>query len=172
MNELDEMWSQMLSQALENAKASGRHDVADYLNLKATNDAVRQTGLKWLFDAVVEAAGDANRRGGSISIETSDVHNFAYRNANIVGSMARLHYGVRCLTVEAGWTRTPTDGFMRGGALAFGRLVHKGMPKANEEIALTLIEQTPVWKVISDEKAAGSFRLDALHRHLEILTDG
>ena len=157
MNELDEMWSQKLSEAIENAKASGRHDVADYLSLKATNDAVRQTGVKWLFDAVIETAAEANRGSGSISIETTEVHNFAHRSANIVGSMVRLHYGVRCLTVEAGWTRTPSDGFMRGGALAFGRLVHKGMPKANAEIALTLAEETPVWKVISDDKAAGIF---------------
>ncbi len=170
MNELDEMWSQMLSQALESARVSGRHDVADYLNLKATNDAIRQTSVRWLFDTLIEIASEANRSNLSVSIEKSEPHSFAYRGANLVGSLIRFRYGVRCLTVEAGWTRTPTDGFMRGGALAFARLTHKGMPKANAEIALTTSNEAPVWKLVEDEKAGEVFRSDGLHRHFLIFT--
>ena len=168
MNELDEMWSKMLSQALENAKASGRHDVAEYLNLKAANDAIRQASVQWLFDTLLEIAGDANRTNLSVSIERDDTHNFAYRGANLVGSLIRFRHGVRCLTVEAGWTRTPTDGFMRGGALAFGKISHLGMTKANTEIALTLSDEAPVWHVLLEERAVGEFRSESLLEHFRI----
>jgi hypothetical protein len=170
MNELDEMWSKMLSQALENAEASGRHDVVDYLNLKAANDAIRQASVQWLFDTLIEIAGDANRTNTSISIERDDAHNFSYRGANLVGSLIRFRQGVRCLTVEAGWTRTPTDGFMRGGALAFARITHMGMPKANAEISLVRYEESPVWQVMLGEKGVQIFRSESLREHFQIFT--
>ena len=170
MNELDEMWTQMLSLALENAKESGRHDVADYLNLKAANDAIRQASVQWLFDTLIEIAGDANRTNTSISIERDDTHNFSYRGANLVGSLIRFRQGVRCLTVEAGWTRTPKDGFMRGGALAFARLTHLGMPKANAEISLIRSEGSPVWQVMLGEKGVRIFRSESLREHFRVFT--
>ncbi len=170
MNELDEMWSKMLSQALENAKASGRHDVAEYLNLKAANDAIRQASVRWLFDTLLEIAGDANRTNLTVSIEREDTHNFAYRGANLVGSLIRFRHGVRCLTVEAGWTRTPADGFMRGGALAFARLTHMGMPKANAELWLIRSEESPIWQVMLEEKGVQIFRSESLRDHFRILT--
>ena len=169
MNELDEIWSKMLTQALENAKASGRYEVAEYLNLKAVNDTIRQTGVKWLFDTLIEIAGDANRSNHAISIERNDPHSFLHRGANLVGSSARFRYGVRCLTVEAGWTRTPTDGFMRGGALAFAKLTHLGMPKANAEIALTMAGEKPVWTLLVEDKAVEVFRSEAIQNHLQTL---
>ena len=55
-------------------------------------------------------------------MENENPHNFRLRGANLVGSLLRVRQGVRCLTVEAGWTRTPNDGFMRGGALAIARI--------------------------------------------------
>ena len=170
MNELDEMWSQMLSQALENAKGSGRHDVADYLTLKAANDTFRQAGVRWLFDIIIEIAGNANRSNLGIAIERNDEHNFAYRGANLVGSIIRLNYGVRCLSDEAGWTRTPADGFMRGGALAIAKITHKGIVKANAEILLIKAEDKPVWKVMSDEKVLETLRSEALHAHFRVFT--
>ncbi len=170
MNELDEMWSKMLSQALENARVSGRHDVAEYLNLKAANDAIRQTGVRWLFDTLIEIAGDANRTNLSVSIERDDPHNFSYRGANLVGSLIRFRHGVRCLTVEAGWTRTPADGFMRGGALAFARLTHMGMPKANAELWLIKSEESPVWQLMLEGKGVHMYRSESLRDHFRIFT--
>ena len=66
MNELDEAWSEMLAGAIENARASGRGDVADFLALKRSNNALRQTAVDWLFNSFVEIASEANRwRGGN-----------------------------------------------------------------------------------------------------------
>src|SRR5258708_2724334 len=111
MNELDEVWSQMLAEATEKARVSGRHDVADYLALRASNDQIRERSVSWLFDTIIEFATDAARRLPSIAIERVDPYNFSFRSANLVGSMLQVRHGVRCLTLEAGWTRTPTDGF-------------------------------------------------------------
>ncbi len=69
-----------------------------------------------------DSAAFANRNNSLITIENENSHQFAFGNANPAGSLLRFRQGVRCLTVEAGWTRTPTDGFMRGGALAVAKI--------------------------------------------------
>ncbi|MGI8493966.1 MAG: hypothetical protein ACR2L1_01470, partial [Pyrinomonadaceae bacterium] len=80
--------------------------------------------------------------------------------------------GVRSLTVETGWTRTPSDGFMRGGSLAHARISHFGMSKANAE--LLLIRQNgdlPYWFLPGatggDRKPVSS---EHLREHFKILT--
>ncbi|MEJ7848423.1 MAG: hypothetical protein WKF92_10070 [Pyrinomonadaceae bacterium] len=168
MNELDDIWPEMLSKALEKARGSGRHDVADYLTLKATNDELRKTGSAWLNDTMLEIAGAANRKNAGISIERQEPHNFSWRGANMAGSLLRLRYGVRCLTLEVGWTRTPADGFMRGGALAFARFKHFGMAKQNAEIVLLQSNSTPAWHVYNEEKAGAHFRSESMLGHFRI----
>jgi len=153
----------MLSDAAENARSHGRHDVAEYLSLKAANDMVRAAGVKWLFDSVLEIAAEVNRANQNISIERVEPFNFPYHRANIVGSQLRLLWGVRCLMVEAGWTRTPTDGFMRGGPLAIARIRHFGMPRANSEILLVKGDATPEW---SD--SGTNFTSEHLRRHFTV----
>lgn len=168
MDELDEIWPQMLSQALEMARASGRNDVNDYLTLRATNDELRHAGTTWLIDATLEIAGVANRNNAGVSIERQEPHNFAWRGANIVGSMLRLRYGVRCLTLEAGWTRTPGDGFMRNGALAYARITHFGMAKHNAELVLLQSNATPAWHVLSEERSGEHFKAESIVGHFRI----
>jgi len=145
MNELDEVWSQMLADAQAKARAAGRHDVADYLTLKASNDQIRDRSVRWLFDTLTGFAVDAMERFPLMSIEREDPHNFSLRGANLVGSLLRIRLGVRCVTLEAGWTRTPADGFMRGGALAFARITHFGQKKSNAELWLMRSAEVPQW---------------------------
>lgn len=145
MSELDDLWSQMLDEALANARNAGRHDIADYLDLKARNDAVRNAGVRWLFESLIGIAGEATRRSSAITIDREEPHNFPHRGANIVGSLLAFRLGVRCLTVEAGWTRTPGDGFMRGGALAIAKMSHFGIAKMNAELHLKPSESCPGW---------------------------
>lgn len=164
MQELDEVWSQILAQAIKNANTSGRADVAEYLMLKAANDTVRQASVKWLFDSLIEIAAEANRANSGVSIEREDPHNFAYGSANLVGSLLRVRQGVRCLTLEAGWTRTPADGFMRGGALAFARIIHFGMPKANIDFRLVRTGLSPEWEAAPGENLTTA----GLRRHFGI----
>lgn len=164
MNELDETWSRMLALSLENARASGRGDVADYLALKQSNDAVRRTSIDWLFDSLVEIAAEANRSNSAIAIEREDPHEFPFRGARLAGSLRRVRLGVRCMTVEAGWTRTPEHGFMRGGALAGARIVHFGIPKAGAELLLVRVDDLPVWRTVE----GATFDLNALHEHFRV----
>lgn len=167
MTELDEIWSQMLGDAALKAAETGRSDVADFLRLKASNDAIRAAGVRWLFDTVIEIAATANRSRVSLTIERDDPHNFAHGNSNLVGTRVNVRHGVRCLTVEAGWTRTPGDGIMRGGALAFARVSHFGMPKMTTELKLIAEEPTPKWRNAETSDQIDSFEL---MRHLDILT--
>lgn len=147
MNELDEAWSRMLAEAVSNARAAGRDGVADYLALKQSNDAIRQASAGWLFSSFIEIASETNRRNPSLTIEREEPHEFSFRNATMAGSLVRIRLGLRCLTVEAGWTRTPSHGFMRGGALAAARITHFGMPKAGAELVLVRAGETPVWSL-------------------------
>ena len=145
MTELDHVWSEMLGKAAAKAIDSGRRDIAEYLRLKATNDAIRTIGVGWLLDTIVEIAGQAARKHAAITIEREEPHNFARGSSNMVGSLVHVRHGVRCLTVEAGWTRTPLDGVMRKGALAFARITHFGLPKSGAEFRLVHGETLPNW---------------------------
>jgi hypothetical protein len=164
MQELDEVWAGMLENALAKAEAENRRDVADYLTLKAMNDAIRQTSVHWLFGLLLEIAAT----NPQIAIENENPHRFNFSNASLVGSLLRLRRGVRCLTVEAGWTRTPKDGFMRGGALAAARITHFGMAKYNTDLLLIQLNGTPVWFFLEKDGRRVSFDSSHLHQHFQI----
>lgn len=168
MNELDEVWENMLAEAAAKARASGRSDVADYLALKASNDAVRKASVQWLFDALTEIAGEINRRRAGIVIENSQPHRFSLGSASLVGSVVRFRQGVRCLTAEAGWTRAPGDGFMRNGALAAARISHFGMSKRNEELVLLRNDDAPSWFAVDDDGRRSLFDSRNLLKHFQI----
>ncbi|HMO80739.1 MAG TPA: hypothetical protein PKD24_08100 [Pyrinomonadaceae bacterium] len=168
MSELEDDWSRMIASALEAARGSGRGDVADYLSLRASNDAIRRAGVKWLIETLAGLAAEVLWRDSSATIERIDPHSFSFLGANIVGTRLEIRRGVRCLAAEAGWTRTPTDGFMRGGALAIGRLSHFGMPKANVDLGLTRDGDIVDWVVLEEGRASGPFDKGELMRHVSI----
>jgi hypothetical protein len=165
VNELDEIWSEMLTESAANARATGRHALADYLALKATNDEIRERAVRWLFDCFVELAGAANRQNIPVEIERQDPHSFQHRGANMVGSILRLKQGVRCLTLEAGWTRTPRDGFMRGQALAIARISHFGIKGATVELYLKRTDDLPEWFVLNRDESASRLEAAELLKH-------
>src|SRR5262245_64933011 len=108
MNELDQAWTELLASKIEQARVSGRHDIADYLALKQSNDAIREAGVTWLFDTLIAFATEANRRFPAVTVEREDQHEFKYRGGTMAGGMVRVKFGVRSMTVEAGWTRQPS----------------------------------------------------------------
>lgn len=165
MNELEQVWAKQLESKIAESKNA---DVADYLNLRMANDSVRAASVKWLFDSMNEIAAFANRGHFSISVENQSPHQFEFNKANMVGAILRLRFGVRCLSLEAGWTRTPSDGFMRGGALAAARLSHFGMKKHDEEIILLREEDFPQWFSVGIDGKREIFNSMNLRRHFEI----
>lgn len=150
MAELDQIWSQMLGSAAETAGDEGRLHIAEYLRLKATNDAIRAAGVGWLFDSIIEIAGPAMAGQHGVTIDREDPHRFKRGSSNMAGSLLTLRQGVRCLSVEAGWARIPTDGIMQQGALAFARFLHFGMPKNDAEIRLVHAADLPNWLDAAD----------------------
>ena len=171
MNEPNDTLSEMLKGAIESARAAGRHDVADYLALRAANDAVRQAGVQWLLDSLIEIAMDRRNDHLGIAVDRTEPHSFSHLNANLTGSRINVRHGVRCLSVEAGWTRTPADGFMRGGAMAVARITHFGLPKQNENLYLVPTEGLPAWKNADSVRDAKAFTINDLKRHFAVLID-
>lgn len=168
MRELDEVWEKLIGEAVARAESSGKSDVADYLMLKASNDSARSASVKWLFDAAQEIAAEINRRQAAISVENEHPYRFALGNASLVGSLVRFRQGVRCLTVEAGWTRAPGDGFMRGGALAAARISHFGMSKKNEELILLRSDNAPHWYAVGRDGNRNLFDSRNMQTHFQI----
>jgi len=168
MSELDEVWTRMINEALEKARASGSGDVAEYLTLKATNDKIRRASVEWLFDSMLEIAAFANRNNAGVTIENENPHQFAFKNANLVGSLLRFRQGVRCLTAEAGWTRTPNDGFMRGGALACARISHFGISRHNAELLLIKFNDLPNWFSVDENGKKDLFDSRHLNQHFQV----
>lgn len=169
MNELNEFWANSINEAINKARTSGRHDVADYLTLKATNDEIRSTASRWLFESILEIAHEAMRRGINLRIENINPHRFEAGRATMVGSLIRFAYGIRTMTVETGWTRTPADGFMRGGALAFARFTHFGQAERNEElILLRSAENAPQWFALRRDGSRAPFDSRSVLEHFAV----
>jgi hypothetical protein len=170
MLELDAKWAAMLADAERRAADSDRHTVAEYLRLKARNDAIRSEASAWLFASFIEAAAEAQRVFSSISIEREDPHRFSLGNSSMSGSMLQIRLGVRCLTVEAGWVRTPSDGIMFGKAFAAARIRHFGFPKSGDTLHLLYRDELPKWFVVAEDSSPADFTTERLADHIALLT--
>lgn len=169
MNELNEFWANSVNEAINRARAEGRADVADYLSLKATNDEIRAASCRWLFESLLEIAHEKMRNGLNLKIENENPYRFEMNKATMVGSLLEFSFGIRRLSAEAGWTRTPQDGFMRGGALAFARLVHFGQAKHNAELILIrAADSAPQWFAVDRAGRRTPFDSNELREHFRI----
>lgn len=167
MNELDAFWQTSIAQAIENAKANNRSDVVDYLTLKATNDQIRLESSRWLFESFHQISHDFIKKGINIEIENKTPHSFEAEKAKMVGFLLRFKFGIRQLEIEAGWTRTPADGFMRRNALAFAQILHFGMQKKNSKLILLKTNEIPTWFVLDDEQKQTKFGIEEMKQHFQ-----
>lgn len=145
MPELDEIWSRLLAEAKAGADRSGKTALSDFLRLRSNNDAIRVAGVSWLIDMSIEHAAELSRLNPALTIERIEPHQFKHGNGTMTGSQLVIRLGVRCITVEAGWTRMPGDGIMRGGALAIANFKHFGMTRLNASLKLVHNDPMPVW---------------------------
>lgn len=173
MSELDEAWALAIAEAEASARAQGRADIAEYLALRTSNDLIRKVASEWLLTMFTAAAGQANRNGAAIQVNSDTSHRFKIGNASMVGPRLSLRRSVREIVVELGWPRTPRDGFIRGGGLACGNIKHVGIKQANEELRLILNDAgTPVWIVLDKHGASGQgheLHEANIRRHFTIL---
>lgn len=174
MSELDEAWASALAEAESRARVSGRRDVAAYLTLRNSNDLLRRTGIEWLISTFETLAAQANRRGGSIQISREDNHRFRAGNSTMVGRLLILRFGVRQLSVEAGWPRTPGDGVLRGGGLASANIRHLGIKSASEALRLVQSQEgAPTWVVGERGERKAEIHESNLRKHIAtLLTSG
>jgi hypothetical protein len=171
VSELEETWELALAQAEQRARNTGRRDIANYLALRQKNDLLRRAAIDWLVAALTEMAARANRSGASIQIEEKTGHRFHVGNTTMVGNQLILRRGVRTLTIETGWPRTPGDGIMRGGGLAHARLKHFGRSRVNAEFLLVRSPNgTPQWLVLEKDDRKSLLTEAKLHNHFSILT--
>ena len=172
MPELDEMWNELLREAREYAAHTGRRDVVEYLQLREANDAARNIGIEWLLATFLEVADEANRRGLNLATEKVAPHSFKVGAATMKGEKIGLSFGVRALNVEAGFPRTPADGFVRGGGLAAARITHFGIAKANADLLLVRAnsdsQEAPVWLTIDDQNLRQPFSIAHLKHHFAV----
>src|SRR5260370_42511659 len=86
MTDLEEAWELALAEATRRARASGRADIARYLDLRRRNDLLRRAATDWLAAALTSFAADANRRGAAVQIERQEDHRFRRGPATMVGT--------------------------------------------------------------------------------------
>lgn len=170
MNDLEEAWEVALAEASRRAHGAGRADIARYLDLRRRNDFLRSVAIDWLNGAFTSLAADANRHSAGIQIVRQDDHRFRRGSATMVGTELIFRKGVRALTIESGWPRTPRDGFVRGNALACANIKHLGRNRLNDELVLVRSRtDAPQWFVLKDDDQ--SQLTDAiLSRHFSLLT--
>ncbi len=169
MNELlNEVWEQLIAEAAKNPSSVPDEGFADFIAVKTANDQVRESSVRWLLDTMRRAAEHANGKGVQIAIETADPHRFSIEKMHLAGALLRFRQGIRSMTVEAGWTRTPGDGFMRGNALAVARITHFGVPRANAELHLIRHEDRPQWFTVTNIGLRVSFEIQDLIKHFQI----
>lgn len=171
MPELEEIWTDVLREAKQHAANLGRKDVLEYLNLREANDTARRVGIQWLLQTFLDVANEAKRRGLNLSIEETEPHSFAHYTAIMRGAKVKLTLGVRALTVEAGFPRTPQDGFVRGGGLACAKISHFGLPKSNADLLLVKSsnpKEAPIWFAIDENNLRQPFSTAHLKNHFAV----
>ena len=168
MNALNEVWEQLIAEAAKNPQNIEQAGLAEFLAVKTANDALRETSVRWLLDTMRNAAEHANLKQANITIESADSHRFSMEKMHLAGAMIKFRQGIRCMTVEAGWTRTPSDGFMRGNALAVARITHFGISQENAELHLIKYEDRPQWFTVTKIGLRLSFEITDLIRHFQI----
>ncbi len=170
MNDLDEAWELALAEASHRANSAGRADIARYLQLRQENDFLRSIAVEWLNGAFTSLAADANRHRAGIQMEQHEDHRFRRGPATMVGTQLVFRKGVRALTIESGWPRTPRDGVVRGNALACANIKHLGRARLNDELILVRSRtDSPQWFVLKDDER--TLLTDTiLHQHFALLT--
>jgi len=171
VNELDDVWEKMFAESRAENASAPPGILSEFLALKASNDEVRTRAVEWLLMVFTELAAHANRRSAGIEIERKEPHNFSAFGANMAGVKIDLRQGVRCLTVEAGWTRLPSDGFMRGGALAVAHIRHFGIKSQDTHLALLKTGDLPEWHEIDRDKVARPIQARDITRHIALLIE-
>jgi hypothetical protein len=85
----------------------------------------------------------------------------------MVGERIVFRNGVRALTIEVGYPRTPQDGFITGNGLARANVRHFGDARAGIELLLVRAGTNDLqWHEMSDGERTGRFTESDAQRHV------
>src|SRR5205809_7855216 len=96
MNELNEVWEQLIAEAAKNPQAIKQQGLAEFIAVKTANDQIRQNAVGWLLDTTRQAAEHANQKNANIIIESAEPHRFSIEKMHLSGAMHRFRQGIRC----------------------------------------------------------------------------
>lgn len=162
IDDFEQWWLELLEKARYKALEDRNPFLAEYFELKARNDKIRLSASKDLLKIFLDEAESIQE--ASLSIDIKPWHRFQMYQAVLTGFCLIISFGIRQLTVEIGWTRLPKDGFMRGNALAYCRIAHRGRDKRQE---LFLIDRdSPKWVLAEDGK---EFDVSFIRHHFDLL---
>lgn len=169
MRDIEEIWEETVAQTLDSAA----NDVSvDFSTLKNTRDALRETACQKLLEIFRLIGENFAEKGLKISLQHAPTHRFDVQMTSMVGQKLVLSCGIRSLTIEAGYPRTGTDGFMRGNSLAAARISHFGVAQANQLLYLhQLDESEPTWFTSESEFSRKAFEAADVRRHFGILLE-
>lgn len=170
MNADKNIWISLLGDPEFQEMFSGRGIIGDYIKLREQNDAIREKAVEVLFAAARTLADEASKQGLTVVVEEFDQCRFESRSARVSGPGIRIRHGVRCLTLEAGWTRVASDGVLSEGALALARISHFGIPEKTALLHLLLFEERPRWFTIGRDGIRRSFEAEDLVGHFQLVT--
>ena len=131
----------------------------------------RARGVEWLVDSFTGLAGELNRAGAGLTLQRTESHRFRVGHSTMVGTRLVLRNGIRELTIEAGWPRAPRDGIVRGGGLAWARVLHFGAPSAGEELLLAPWNDAARWLSFNEAGPHQEFLEDRVRLHVSKLLD-
>ncbi|MCS6874367.1 MAG: hypothetical protein RML33_07910 [Acidobacteriota bacterium] len=163
ISEFEKKWLEGLEKARRKAFEQGNEALAEYLELKVSNDQIRLRESKKLIDAFLKKLDQLENI--NLQVETKDAYQFEMFGATLTGFCLSVSFGIRQLFVEVGWTRLPKDGFMRKGALAYCRISHFGR---NEKQEFLLVNRDlPRWVLAENRQVV--FDSSFVEYHLSLL---
>ncbi len=167
MNQNRDNFEQNLDATFKKVEFENESLPPEYIALRNSNDSIRKRSSEWLKKLMLEITSAFNAGGANIEIFENQKHRFKFGQSRFSGSKLELKQGVRCLTLETGWTQGVNDGILPNRALACAQISHFGFKKSNESLLLLRFEDEVKWYSAEGERSFSSFDLSSLRKHFE-----
>jgi hypothetical protein len=155
--------------------------IAAYLNLRAANDKLRESGKQALWNMLDLLCSEFARKSAEKTPQASiqvgrQEWQFKVGGATMIGERFGARYRNRTLTIEVGWPRLPEHGFVTQGGLARARIglsqnIMIDARTVGELILKRSGQSDPAWYFITNNKVGERYTESHLRNHLKMLVD-
>lgn len=152
---------------------------AEYLRLKAANEALREKARLWVWEVLNGICAELNRGltvgPGEEAIQVGlQEWTFAVESATLVGERFGARRRGRTLIVEIGWPRLPEHGYLTEGGLARGRIgFSQNVMLDPRPVAEIILKRAgggePRWHLISNQATGEQLTETHLRNFLEMV---